>query len=207
MAPRTTPLLIGALLLAGNANAGALFGLEWQSSSKEEVLDSTLVVGEFDGLLRPSMRPYAGWRMGAHQIISSLGIALFSIRHPEGRTRLGNLRVGMDYRFSVLEQESGPRLWLGLGAYQLFPLLTDENTSYTEAETTASETLLSEKKAQLAGTGLRAGLGVDIPVAQHLHLGFHHHFVDHLNFRSVDDSSLTNALIYGETGIHGQVEF
>ena len=205
MAPRPTSLLVGALLLTGEAQAGALLGVDWAASPQNEALNSTLVVGEFDGILRPRVNPYGGWRWGLHQVTGTIGIALFSTQTEEGKTRLGNLRLGLDYRYTLLDENA--RLWLGVGAYQLFPLLLDENSSYSESEKGVSETQLSEQKAQLAGSGFRVGLGVEIPISEEFRLGFHHHWVDHLNFISVNESTQVNALIYGETGIHGQVEF
>lgn len=208
MATRTTPLLILASLLIGSpAIAGPLVGVTWQPSVSSDVLESGLGVGEFDGLLKPTLSPYGGWRWGVHQATLTGSIAAFSTRTEQSHSVLGNLRLGVDYQKDLIANVDGIRLWAGAGVFQLIPILRDENDTYSETEADLSEIQTSQLKAQLSGTGIRAGFGVDIPIRTHVWLGFRHHFVDHLNFKSSEESREVNAFIRGESAIHVQVDF
>lgn len=208
MATRTPPLLILASLLIGSpAISGPLVGLSWQPSFSTEAVESGLAVGEFDGLLKPTLSPFAGWRWGAHQVTLTGGVAAFSTRTEQSYSLLGNLRLGVDYKKDVLVNSGGIRLWFGAGLFQLIPLLRDENDTYSETESDLAEIQTSQLKAQLSGTGIRAGFGVDIPIRADTWLGFHHHFVDHLNFKSSEESREVNAFVRGESGIHVLVDF
>jgi hypothetical protein len=208
MAPRTTPLLIlSGLLIGGPAQSGPLLGLSWQPSFNSEALDSGLVVGAFDGLLQPPLSPFFGWRWGAHQLNTTLSVVQFSSKTDPSQWALGTVHIGVDYQRDVKITESGLRIWAGGGFSQLIPLLRDTNDSYSDSEVALSESELSQKKAQLAGTGIRVGLGVEFPIRTDMWVGFHHHLVNQLRFNSAEDSGQINAFVRGESGIHVQVDF
>lgn len=208
MATRTTPLLIlSGLLIGGPAQSGPLLGLNWQPAFNSEALDSGLAVGAFDGLLQPVLSPFGGWRWGPHQLNAAMSLVRFSSKTDQSLWVLGTIQLAMDYQHDLKITETGVRIWAGGGLSQLIPLLRDTNDTYSESETTLSETQLSQKKAQLAGTGFRVGLGVEIPIRTDTYLGFHHHLVNQLRFNATEDSDPINAFVRGESGIHVQVDF
>ena len=160
MAPRpTTGLVCLGLLWSLGAHAGATLGLNWSPPPQSEALESGLPVGEFDGLLRPPLTPYAGWTHGNHQVLLQLDWVVLSTASPTSRTTLGNLRVGLDYRHLYPNISDFFRAWSALGVYQLIPLLEDSNQAYDESEQALAESLLSEQRALLSGTGFRIGYG------------------------------------------------
>ena len=209
MASRKTSFLTALFLLGAQqpAQAGAVLGLEWTVSSEKPALQSDLEVGEFDGLLRGPLQPYFGWKHERHQVLGSFAIALFASSIDERKTQLGNLRLSTDYRFSFVGPEKPYSAWLGIGAYQLIPLLKDVNPDYSDTESDISEIQLSERRAELAGTGCRVGTGIDFPLSSSFSLGVHHHIGLHLNFRSIENSTLLTSFTTGETGFKAHVEF
>ncbi len=208
MASRKTPFLIAALLSGvPQANGGPIMGLEWTALPENPTLQSTLDVGEFDGILRPNLTPYIGWRHNKHQLLGGFGIALFSNSLNDTQTQLGNLRFSADYRYSLGTGEKKQSAWLGLGGHQLVPLLKDENPEYSDSEKEVADAQLSERRAQLAGTGFRFGGGVDVPISPAVTIGIHHHIALHLNFRSVEEATLLTSFTTGETGFKAHIEF
>lgn len=214
MAPRTSSLLVfGLLCRVEPATAGPIVGLDWRIPLPAETLDSTYVVGEFDGVLRPALSPYGGWAWGRHELLGQLGIAMFNNQETDRVTRIGNLRIGVDYRLNKIEQSlfsiegSSTALWTSIGLFQNIPLLKDAGEDYSESEKAAAEQRLSELKAILSGTGIRLGLGVNLPLRDDFFLGFHHYFVDYMNIQNVGESTLINTFLHSETGFHVHVAF
>ena len=210
MAPRPTTLLVGlALLMPRGVHAGATLGLNWSPVPSTEDLQSGLSVGEFDGLLQPSLTPSAGWTHDNHTILLHINWAVLSSASDEtrARTTLGNLRLGVDYRHLYPDLSPSFRAFSSLGLYQLIPLLQDSNPAYSDSEQALSESLLSEKRALLSGTGFRLGFGAEVEVLDKIHLGANHHFVLHMNFQKLQESLQTNILSRGITGIHTTVHF
>ncbi len=214
MAPRTSSLLIlGFLCGVKPANAGAIIGLDWRIPLPSEALDSTYVVGEYDGVLRPALAPYGGWAWGNHEVLGQVGIAMFNNQEVDRIVRIGNLRLGLDYRLNALEKsllsnnDSSVSLWGSIGLFQNIPLLKEAGENYSESEQAASEQRLSEMKALLSGTGIRVGVGVNIPLGDDFFLGFHHYFVDYMNIQIVGESTLINTFLHGESGFHAHVAF
>ena len=207
MASRKAPFLATTLLCAlSSAEAGPLLGLEWALSPENAALQSTLDVGEFDGLVRPNVAPYLGWKHNNHQILGGLGIALFTTSINETKTQLGNLRLSVDYRSTLPSKEDRPTAWAGIGGYQLIPLLKDENPDYSDSEKSVSEVQLSERRAQLSGTGFRIGVGVDFALTPVVSIGIQHHLVIHLN-SLLEEDTLWTSFTTGETGFKAHIEF
>jgi hypothetical protein len=208
MAPRkTTFLILAGLCWGGAADSSPVLGVKWKPSIKTEALDSGLAVGAFDGLLQTQLSPFAGWRWGPHQVTASVAIVRFSSSTEQSDWVRGNARLSLGFQEDLAISESGVRLWAGGSLFQLIPLLRDKNDSYSDTESAFSETQLSQQKAALAGTGIQADLGVEIPIRSDTWIGFHHHLINLLNFKSTEESEEINAFIHGETGIHVQVEF
>ena len=209
MAPRSTPLLIAACLFLGlpEALAGPTIGASWHPIADDDSLESGLSVGEFDGLIRPPLTPYIGWTWERHQVLSSLNWVVFSSTTGDVTNTLGNLRLSVDYRYLFPERLDAFRIWVGSGIYQLIPILADQNPAYTDSETAVAETLTSERRALLAGTGIRLGIGGEFEIRTGIFFGINHHFVTHLNFQNLNDSVRTNTLSRSETGIHATVQF
>lgn len=208
MAPRTTTLLIlSGLCWGGAAHSTPVLGVKWKPSNNTETLNSGLAVGAFDGLLQPPLSPFAGWRWGPHQVTGSFAIVRFSSRTEQSHWVRGNARLSLGFQEDLAITESGVRIWAGGSLFQLIPLLRDKNDTYSDTESAFSEVQLSQQKAQLAGTGVQADLGVEVPIRSDTWIGFHHHLVNLFNFKSTEESEETNVFIQGETGIHVQVEF
>mgnify|MGYP001188040862 CR=1 FL=1 len=209
MAPRSAALLVPLILFQSpsEALAGATVGLSWTPLPADESLQSGLSVGEFDGLIQPALTPYAGWTWDRNQLLGNLNWAIFSSAKEAQRSTLGTLRIGLDYRRLFPDLLEDVRGWLGVGVYQIMPVLQDTNPGYTESEEAIAETLLSEQKALLSGTGVRGGVGMELEIRSGIHIGFHHHFGLHLNFQKHDDSLQTNILSKGYSGIHTTVHF
>ena len=214
MASRTSSLLILALFCGAKpATAGALFGLDWRLPLPAEELNSTYVVGEYDGVLRPTLTPYGGWAWGKHELLTQFGIALFNNQETARVSRVGNLRIGLDYRLNQLEKalfsknDASVSLWGSIGLFQNIPLLKDDSADYSDSEKAAAEQRVSEMKALLSGTGIRVGLGVNVPIQDDLFLGFHHYLVDYMNIQNVGESTLISTFLHGETGFHIHVAF
>lgn len=208
MAPRSTTFLGGlGLLIAQSAQAGPALGLNWTPAPQTDALQSGLAAGEFDGLIQPSLTPYIGWTQGTHQVLLQLNWVVFSSSTQQARTTLGNLRVGVDYRRYYPDLSASVKAFSSVGAYQLIPLLQDINPAYSDSEAALAESLLSEQRALLSGTGFRLGFGAEVEIRDRVFLGGTHHLVLHMNFQKLQDSLQTNALSKGVTGIHTTVHF
>jgi hypothetical protein len=164
-------------------------------------------VGEWDGLLRGSLRPWGGWRGEHWDALGSVGVAAISTTtRTEGTSRLqvlGGLRLGVDFQRHIAATSLDP--WAGVGAYGVIPLALDSSDSFSEAEAENAAAETAVDRARIGGFGARFGGGVGIPVGEALTLGAASHLVWHGAVSFTDAGSNFSTLTWMETVLRADV--
>lgn len=185
------PLWLTATLLAAPASAEpstdaptATLGLAWRPLSRADLMwtadgrTSGVAVGEFDGVVAPDLRPFAGvWLAGRWGLLGGLGFARLDATTWTGDTFRQRvwavLRPELEARWTFWDRrDTRPTPFLLLAGYGDVPFARDTSNTFTEEEQDAADENATLERARLGGFGLRAGLGVDHELVDHLRVGF-----------------------------------
>jgi hypothetical protein len=176
-------MLAGLLMSAAVAGPIPVFGVDWAPLSRSDLTmvedgrTSGLGVGEFDGLVRPSLSTYGGAWFGPRVgLMGTLGIArlqsttwtgdVYEARH-WGVVRPGvDLRVGLTRRIAAR-----PTPWVVAGVYGDIPSARDVSNGYDDDEQAAADTAAYEDRLRLGGFGARLGVGAEIRPVPYVSLG------------------------------------
>ena len=171
-------------LLLATASASTPFGgVEWRPLSRADLTwvddgrTSGVVVGEFDGTVRPNLQAFAGaWVSDRAAVSGSLGMARLqnttNVNDVVRQLHWGVVRPGLDFRWAFHDYvEDRPWPWFLLGMHADIPSARDVSTGYTRAEQAAADEGAWIERAKLGGVGGRVGLGADYEVLPGLALG------------------------------------
>ncbi len=194
----------------------ALLGLDLVPYGRGDLLwvtedrDSDVLVGEFDGVLRPPLTAYGGGRTERTALLGSFGLARIATasRGDGGTARqaVGAFRPGLDVQRYLGVEEHGPVAWLGGGIYGVIPTAVEVSDLYAESETQDAAADSADLRARIGGVGLRAGVGGDYRFAGGLTLGLRYHLVGHRARALTSDTITVSTLTYGEAGLRLQLE-
>jgi hypothetical protein len=201
-------------LLASPAMAEPIVAVDYVPFSRadlvwlEESRTSGTGVGEFDGLIKPSLTPWVGVR-GAHWTgMGTLGAARIATvtTNSTGRHISSNagVRLGASLQRNLGEWETA-QAWIGMGAWGVIPFSKDRNDAYSEAQAAEADFNSSTNRARIGGMGARAGGGVDFPLLPAAQIGFHTHLVAHTGVSFTETSTQYSVLTWVETALRLQV--
>jgi hypothetical protein len=159
------------------------FGLAWTPLSRQDVVwseqdrTSGVLVGEFDGTVRPNMEAYGGAWLGNHLGFSaSVGIARLTnttwVDSENWEQRhWGVIRPSFDLRVSPWKPGDHPRPWLHLGMHGDIPSSRSVSNAFTEEEQAAADDLAYDERARLGGVGGRVGVGAEQTLGRGIAVG------------------------------------
>jgi hypothetical protein len=208
------PVLIQALTGAALA-VEPVMGVDWVPFGRADLVavedewTSGTGVGEFDGLLRPALTPYAGVGLGKTTVLVGLGVALARTTTWTAESRssvsAGGFRPSVDVQrdFGVGSERIQP--WLGAGLYGIWPIARNVDQADTNEEADAADEGATATKFRIAGAGLRAGAGADVVVTEGFELGFRAHLVGHNGWSLTEAQLGWSTLIWAEAGLRLQV--
>jgi hypothetical protein len=174
--------MVWALMAAASA-ATPIAGLEWAPLSRDDLVwvdsgrTTDSAVGEFDGIVWPDLRPFAGAWFGRYVgWTGSLGVARITVTTAAAdvvRSRhRGVVRPSTDLRFGLLEPtDLRPRPFLLVGGHVSIPSARETGDGLSPQELAIADADAALERALLGGAGGRVGLGVDVPVSKYLRLG------------------------------------
>lgn len=169
------------VLLLALAQAEPIAGLTLRPFSRadlvwvEEDRTSGETVGEFDGVVRPAVQPFAGlWFTPRTGAVASLGIA-----HQSSTTRVGGdvtrrshtvVRPEIAFRYAL--RPASPRVWTDASLYMDLPAASDRSTTYSEDEQDSANDAAANTRARLFGIGGSLGLASEVDLSDLLSVGF-----------------------------------
>ena len=203
-------MLVVALLAP--AFAAPYFGVDYVPFGRQDLAwvdsgqESGALVGEFDGMVDPSLTAQAGplWEQSA--LLFGLGVAWTSTTVHAGNdvssSHAGTIRPSIDYRYYLRDREAGHADGFAqLGAYGLIPTAATKSDAFSNDEQDDADQEAEELRSRLGGFGVRGGIGADISWDSGLTLGARYLVAAHRGAAKVSDSTTTSILIYGEAGL------
>lgn len=173
-------LLTTVLAAEAPRRVDGVVGADWVPLSRGDLAwvaegeGTGTLVGELDGLLRPSLVAFGGVRVGPWAVLAGLSGA---VRRQDVWTgddhalfTVATVRPSLDAQRSLVEP-GPPDLWVSVGLHGVVPRVRDTADAYTPAEADAAEADAAELRAALGGGGGRIGLGATVPVAGSLSIG------------------------------------
>lgn len=164
------------------------------------------LVGEFDGIVDPSLTAQAGPMWDQAALLFGLGVAWTSTTVHAGNdvasTHAGTIRPSIDYRHYLRDRAAGKADGFAqLGAYGLIPSAATKSDAFSNDEQDDADQEAEELRSRLGGFGVRGGIGADISWDSGLTLGARYLVAAHRGAAKVSDSTTTSVLIYGEAGL------
>ena len=202
------------LLATALAAQGTALGVDYVPSGRADLIwvdegrASGTLVGEFDGLVRPSLTPYLLVHGQRVSVAFSFGFARTAEINWTGeeRRKVVNtaLRPAMDVqRYLVQDKVS---VWVGAGVHGVVPIVRDLSTAYGEAELEAAREANREVMARIGGVGARVGAGAEVELASGLSLGLRVHGNSWRGQRISEDSVSVSTLTWADAGLRMQVD-
>jgi len=200
------------------AHAGGTMGVDWVPFSRADLVwvdeeqNSETLVGEFDGLVRPSLSAYGGWVGERHAWLLSVGAARVSDVTWDGegyrRVSVSALRPAVDWQWYLSDRAvGGATPWLGVGLYATIPQANEAADVYTDEEQADADEGSRALKGRIGGVGGRAGIGGDYRLSGDLTLGIRYHLTAHRGQTASEDSLSVSWITRGEAALRLQMEF
>lgn len=171
----------------------------------EEEQSTGTLVGEFDGLIRPSLTPYLLVPRDRVSWVVGMGFARSAETSWTGEQRrkvtYTGVRPALDAQRYITDHA-----WVGAGVYGVIPIVRDVSTQYGEAEQAEAQEASRQVMARIGGVGARAGAGAEIEVAEGLSIGFRTHLNGWRGQRISEDSYDVSTLMWVDAGLRLQVQ-
>ena len=197
-------LLLLKALTAATLAAEPILGVDWVPFGRADLVavedewTSGTGVGEFDGLLRPALTPYAGAQLGRTTVLAGFGVALTRTTTWTAESRAsvsqGGLRPSIDVQRDLGEGTERVQPWVGAGLYGIWPLARDVDQADSTEEAEAADEGAMATRFRIAGAGARAGGGADVVIADGFELGFRAHLVGHNGWSLTEDQASWSSL-------------
>ena len=199
-------------ILAGPAIAGPVLGLDWMPLGRadlvwlEEEQTTGTLVGEFDGLVRPSLTAFGGIERGREAWLMELGLARVSTVTWDGegyrRVATGTARLAFDWNHSVRDREPGTAsAWIGAGVSGTIPQALDSSDLYSDEEQADADEGSQAIEGRIGGVGGRVGLGASYHVTESMDLGMRYHLSAYRGQLASEDSVTVSWRSWGEAGV------
>ena len=208
-------LLLLHTLAAPSRAADPVLGVDWVPFGRADLVavdeewTSGTGVGEFDGLLRPALAPYAGVDLGRTTILAGFGVALnrSTTWTAESRASVsaGGLRPSLDVQRELGEGTEHVQPWVGAGLYGIWPIARDVDQADSTEEAEAAAEGATATQFRIAGAGVRAGAGADVVIVDGFQVGFRAHLNGHNGWSLTEDQASWSTLIWAEAGLRLQV--
>lgn len=193
-------------------------GLEFAPFSRadltwvDEERTSGTGVGEFDGVVAPSLTAFGGAWLGRFGLSGALGIARLQSTTWTGEVyrqrHWGVLRPSIDARWALTERAlARPVPWLLVGAHGDVPSARDVSNGYTTEEQEAADVAAYEERLRLGGFGGRAGAGVDLRLREGLAIGALYAIEGHWGVIETDDASVVSSWVGSRAALLLQFEW
>jgi hypothetical protein len=191
----------------------AFFGLEVHPLSRSDLsweADNRvtgLAVGEFDGVVRPSVGAFFGdWLTRRIALQGSIGLARLQNTTWVGdvweQTHWGVIRPELDARFALaLPREHVPQPWILAGLYADIPSVRQSSNGFDEDEQALADEGATADFARLAGLGGRLGFGVDLRILPAFSLGALADVGIHRGLFVGDDPNVVSSWVSGEASL------
>ena len=178
--------MISALLFSLSSFATPITptaGVEWTPFSRadaawvSEERTSGSAVGEFDGVVRPQLMPFAGvWIDHRWGVTASLGIGRLQQTTWADEIFLQRhwlvIRPSVDLRVALIKRDRDvPIPWILVGGHGDIPSAAERSNGFTDEELETAEQNGLIERAKLGGLGARLGLGVDYGIHKHIRIG------------------------------------
>ena len=165
-----------------------------------------LSVGEFDGMVRPALEPFAGVWFDHVGVFGTLGVARATANTTTEETWIeqhrGVVRPALDLRLRLNEpMVQRPAAWLGLGMYGDIPSARFTSNGFTAEEQQAANEQATFDRARLGGVGGRVGAGVDLALRESLWIGATTHLRLHRGTLLSGDTISTSAWLGTEAAL------
>jgi len=198
------------LLTSGLSQASGLVGVDWVPPGRADqavVAAGDLTgtgLGEFDGVLRPPLTAWAGWRTDQVAVLWGLSAGWSRTARYVGESKTissrGGVRPSLDVRRYLSDQ--GPvSPWLQGGLYGTVPWARESSTLYTDEEADAMADLAAEERGRIAGYGVRLGAGAELSVGDSLLLGARWLTVVHQGIVNSEDGITVSTQMFPEVAL------
>lgn len=201
-----------ALALVSPALAAPSLGLDYVPFGRADLVwvdedqSTGTRVGEFDGLIRPSLTPYLLLPTDRVSWVLGMGFARSAQTSWTGEQRRKvtqtGIRPAVDAQVYVK-----PNVWVGAGLYGVIPIVRDVSTAYGEAEQTEADETSRQVMARIGGVGSRVGAGAEFELTEGVHLGLRTHVNGWRGQRITEESVDISTLTWVDAGLRLQVEF
>ena len=172
------------ILLSTTAFAGALMGLDYSPFGKGDLAwsgstsASELAFAENEGLIRPNLQPWVGYRSlrrpHSHQFevnVMSHRMSTFYAEDQYMTQRMQVIRMGYAFRRHFPQPDSAVNPYIRVGSHFNLPRVKQTSTAYTKAEAADVDLATKEIATQLAGTGVSFGGGIRYAIQPGLYIG------------------------------------
>lgn len=186
-------------------------GVDWVPTGRADlaaVADGELSgtgLGEFDGVLRPPLTAWAGWRDGQTAYLWGVaaGWSRTVTRVGDSKTvsSRGGLRPSLDVRRYLREEGGAASPWLQAGVYGTLPWAREASTLYTDEEVEALAAEASADRGRIGGYGLRLGAGVEVGVGESMLVGARWVSVIHQGAVGSEDGLVISTRIFPEAAL------
>jgi hypothetical protein len=199
------------LLLAVAEAATPLAGVRFTPFSRADLVwvdeerTSGTAVGEWDGIVRPSLSAFAGaWFGERFALTGGLGVARLTSTTWSGEVwrqrHWGVARPSIEARIGLgARRLRRPVPFVLLGVHGDIPSARDTSNGYTQAEQDAADENAYAERVRLGGLGGRLGAGVDFRVVDGLAVGASYAIEGHWGVLRSDDLSTVSSWIASET--------
>lgn len=202
------------LLATALAAEGSALGVDYVPSGRadlvwvDEARTSGTLVGELDGLVRPSLTPYLVLHGARVSTVLGLGFGRTSEISWTGEERRkvvnAGIRPAVDLHHYLLEDRASA--WVGAGVYGVIPIVRDVSSAYGEAEQEAAREASREVMARIGGVGGRLGAGAEVELSPGLTVGLRFHTNAWRGQRISEDSVSISTLMWADAGLRLQVD-
>jgi hypothetical protein len=196
--------------------AEPVLGVDWVPFGRgdlawvEEQQLSGALLGELDGMMVPSLSPWAGaaWRrwelLGSAQIGAWRRVTYTAGLEADERTvrRIVVLRPALEGRRYLIDRESlRPLPWVGLGGYAALPLVRYESEAWTAEEQAGWEEAELQDRERLGALGLRLSGGAELLAPHGIIFGLRASAVVHRGKQVDEDVVTISTLIRPEAAL------
>jgi hypothetical protein len=183
--------------------SGGLVGADWVPGGVDLAATSETGLAEQDGVLRPPLTAWAGWRTDQTAWLWGLAAGWSRTATYIGDSRTvssrGGLRPSLDVRRYLREDVAS--VWLQGGVYGTVPWAREVSSLYTTEEAAAMAAQASATRGRIGGYGLRAGGGAEVAVGEGLLLGVRWVSVLHQGLVQGEDGLVISTRLFPEAAL------
>jgi len=193
-------------------------GVDWVPFSRgdleqvEEGRTSGTGVGEFDGVLVPSLRFHGGWEGDRWAVLGGLAVARSTSTTWVGtdytQIHVGALRPSADLRYHLLRPTpTGAFPWVEGGLYGVIPSARNVSGAYTDEEQVTADEGSAVLRKTVGAVGVEIGPGFSWRFTPSLSVGASYHFILYRGQSLTQDTLSVSTWIWSEAAFILEARF